>query len=199
MPSALLGSDNYQFFTSLAWLNQGSNPWVRIPQSIKTGDRRSTHSTIPSGLVWWWWWWLCLCVCCDVFVCVYVSLCVRGVLLSVVCQIRSLHRFANEALQMNWKQIFHDSHPFCAIIFCSISCWIFRSFLAALFKALFTSAWTSGAVAESIERGPHMQEMGSLVNGWFKPMTYQIEICHFLARCSTIIRIGQGQVSSVPG
>ena len=35
-------------FTSLVWLNQDSNPWVRTPWSTTAGNRRSGHKTIPS-------------------------------------------------------------------------------------------------------------------------------------------------------
>ena len=35
---------------SLVWLKKGSNPWVRIPRSNKTGGQPSTHVAIPSGV-----------------------------------------------------------------------------------------------------------------------------------------------------
>ena len=63
MPSAWLGSDKYQFYKSLIWLDQGLDPWVWIPppgrktttnklnppSSSKMGDGCSTHSVIQSG------------------------------------------------------------------------------------------------------------------------------------------------------
>ena len=36
-------------FKLLVWLDQSSNPWIRIPWSSQMGDRRSTHLAIPSG------------------------------------------------------------------------------------------------------------------------------------------------------
>ena len=36
-------------------------------------------------------------------------------------------------------------------------------------------------VAESVECRPHGQEIGSYIPGSFKPMTYQIDPCSFLA------------------
>ena len=41
-----------------------------------------------------------------------------------------------------------------------------------------------GAVAESVERGPRVQEIGSSVPGRVKPMTYKIYKLCFLARRS---------------
>ena len=38
-----------------------------------------------------------------------------------------------------------------------------------------------GMVAESIESGPRVQEIRSLVPSQVKPMTYQIDACRFLA------------------
>ena len=38
-----------------------------------------------------------------------------------------------------------------------------------------------GAVVESVERGPRVQEIGSSVPNSVKPMTYKTDICHFRA------------------
>ena len=54
-------------------------------------------------------------------------------------------------------------------------------------------------VADSMERLLCMWEIGSLVPGRVKPVTYKIETCHFLARRSASFRIGQGLISSVSG
>ena len=48
-----LARKQVSMFTALVWLDQGSNPWVQIPRSTKTGDGRSTHSAIPSGQEQW--------------------------------------------------------------------------------------------------------------------------------------------------
>ena len=42
-------------------------------------------------------------------------------------------------------------------------------------------------VAESVERRPRVREIGSLVPGQVKPMTYQIDTCRFLAWCFALI------------
>ena len=47
-----------------------------------------------------------------------------------------------------------------------------------------------GAVAELIECGPHVWEMGSLIPGRVKPMTYQIVTYRFLAWHSEEIEQG---------
>ena len=44
-----------------------------------------------------------------------------------------------------------------------------------------------GAVAESVEHGPHMREIVGSNPGRVKPMTYQIDTCHFLAKCSALL------------
>ena len=43
-----------------------------------------------------------------------------------------------------------------------------------------------GAVAQSVERGPHVLQIESSVPDWVKPITYQIDTCHFLARYSAL-------------
>ena len=40
---------------------------------------------------------------------------------------------------------------------------------------------TPGAVPESVEHGLRVWDIGTLVPGQVKPMTYKIDICHFLA------------------
>ena len=50
----------------------------------------------------------------------------------------------------------------------------------------------AGAVAESLERGPRVREIGrwaveNLVPGRVKPMTYKIDTCRFLAWRSELI------------
>ena len=42
-------------------------------------------------------------------------------------------------------------------------------------------------MAKSIERGPRVQEIGSLVPGRVKQMTYKVDTCPFLAWQSVII------------
>ena len=54
-----------------------------------------------------------------------------------------------------------------------------------------------GAVAESLERRSHMREIGTLVPSQIKPMTYEIDTCHFPVLVLGINRIGQGLVNSV--
>ena len=49
MLSAWLGYDKYHFLRHSFDLTRVQTRKVRIPQSPKTGDRCSTHSTIPSG------------------------------------------------------------------------------------------------------------------------------------------------------
>ena len=44
-----------------------------------------------------------------------------------------------------------------------------------------------GEVAESVEREPRVREIRSSVPSQFKPMTYEIDSCHFLAWCSALI------------
>ena len=43
------------------------------------------------------------------------------------------------------------------------------------------------AVAESVERGPRIREMGRFVPGRVKPMTYKINACRFLAWLSALL------------
>ena len=43
------------------------------------------------------------------------------------------------------------------------------------------------AVTESVERGPQVWEIWSLVPGRVKPMVYKMYTCHFVARRSTLI------------
>ena len=56
-----------------------------------------------------------------------------------------------------------------------------------------------GVVAESVECGPHVQDIGSLVPGRVKPMTYKDFNSLLPGRVFGINRIGQGLVSSVSG
>ena len=50
-----------------------------------------------------------------------------------------------------------------------------------------------GMVAESVERGPHVREIGSSILSRVKPMTYETDTCRFLAwRYYCNNRIGQG-------
>ena len=50
MPSAWLGSDKYQYFKSLVWLDQGLNLWGLNPPISQT-RRRMLYSFLPSYLV----------------------------------------------------------------------------------------------------------------------------------------------------
>ncbi len=45
----------------------------------------------------------------------------------------------------------------------------------------------SGAVAESVEHWSRVREIVGSNPGRVKPMTYKIDICHFLARCSALL------------
>ena len=54
-----------------------------------------------------------------------------------------------------------------------------------------------GAVAQSVEREPHVWEIQSSVTGRVKAMTYKIDTCHFLSLALGINRIGQTLVSSL--
>ena len=47
----------------------------------------------------------------------------------------------------------------------------------------YLTFWT----AESVEHGPRMLEIVSLVPSRVKPMTYKNDTCHFLARHSTLL------------
>ena len=63
---------------------------------------------------------------------------------------------------------------------------------------LFT-AITLGAVAESLERGPHVQKVGRLVLGQVKLVTHKIDFCLLPSLVLGINRIGQGLVHQVSG
>ena len=56
-----------------------------------------------------------------------------------------------------------------------------------------------GVVAESVEQGLRVWEIGSLVPQRIKPMSYKIDTCHFLILVHRINKIEQGLVNSVPG
>ena len=53
------------------------------------------------------------------------------------------------------------------------------------------------AVVESVERGPHVQEIWSLVVGRVKSMTYKIDNCRFVAWCLALIVQARTGVLSV--
>ena len=44
-----------------------------------------------------------------------------------------------------------------------------------------------GAVAESVKRGPRVQEIGSSVPCRVKPLTFKIDTCHFLGWHSVLV------------
>ena len=44
-----------------------------------------------------------------------------------------------------------------------------------------------GAVTESVEHWPHVQEMVNSNLGRVKPMTYKFDMCRFLARGSVLL------------
>ena len=50
---------------------------------------------------------------------------------------------------------------------------------------------TPDAVAESVKGGTRVWEIGNLVPGRVKPITYQIYTCPFLARHSTLLEYGK--------
>ena len=43
------------------------------------------------------------------------------------------------------------------------------------------------AVTESVEHGPHLWEIGSMIPSRAKPMTNKINTCRFVAWCSALI------------
>ena len=45
-----------------------------------------------------------------------------------------------------------------------------------------------GAVAQSVEHRPRVREIMGSIPGGVKLMTYQIDTCHFLPRCSALLR-----------
>ena len=47
------------------------------------------------------------------------------------------------------------------------------------------------AVAESVEPGPRVGEMGCLVSGRVKAMTYEKDTCCFLAKCAALLTKGK--------
>ena len=44
-----------------------------------------------------------------------------------------------------------------------------------------------GAVADLIEHGPHVWEVGSSIPKRVKPMTLKLDACHYLARISALL------------
>ena len=56
-----------------------------------------------------------------------------------------------------------------------------------------------GAVTESVERGPHVWEIRSLVPGRVKIVTYKIDTCHFLAWPLAVIRLGKDWLMRLSG
>ena len=46
-------------------------------------------------------------------------------------------------------------------------------------------------MAELVELGPRVQEIGSSVPGQINPMTYKIDTCHFLVWCSALIGLAK--------
>ena len=83
------------------------------------------------------------------------------------------------------------SYYFCCFFSFFLFCSYFPSFstLFLLFTSSFrfsSSLWP-GAVAESVEHWSRVWKIMGSNPGWVKPMTYKIDTCRFLARCSALL------------
>ena len=77
------------------------------------------------------------------------------------------------------------------VIILKLTCSILEIKGSVFFKLVVFLKLVPGAVTESVEHWSRVWEIVSSSSGRVKPMTYNIDTCCFLAKCSALL--GQGQ------